>query len=524
MGNNGVKGIVLIALLVVVSFIIGSQISSDKTVSFGIIGAMVGGFTLLYLGERSWWLLFIVPVFWGYLHISLPNGLSPSTVLALVILLYWVVMRIMGYVRIKWHTLLPMDLIITVLFCYTLYAYYRHPSSVSWLGFEAEYVGGKEYILCLLETFAYVAVSILPITFSQIRKMVKVTFYLGCFMTFVGVFRGGATAADMSDGEGGNLMEEARTTRFTLFVPIGLLAVNYIYASTPIAKLFSDIKKLFAVIIGMFFVLLSGWRSTLIGECLSITAIAFLKRELTLLVLIATACYGGLYYLSSERALDDLPFGVQRTLRAIPGIHVSRKVESDADGSSEWRKVMWRWALDPRTGYIKDYIWGDGFGLSVSWLHRYNTALMRGTLKGGDQSSFAANGTWHSGWITVIHRLGLIGLGLVGVYQIVLIILVVRTAFIFKQLGPKEFGYFCFLYVGLISNQFMFYLTACTAATVYNSFFYAAVMKLFYCAARDEGLVQPLFRRESYVPLTIREIEANNVFHRARPAIEAPQA
>lgn len=526
MGNNGVKGIVLIALLVVVSFIIGSQISSDKMVSFGIIGAMVGGFTLLYLGERSWWLLFIVPLFWGYLGIRLPEGLTPQVVIAIVLLAYWLIMRIMGHVELRWRSMWLLDSCVFTLFCYTLWTFYRHPASVNWLQLDdVDRVGGKGYMLCFLGTIAYLGVSILPLRLEQLRKALRVCLNIYAVMLVFNLLRAVLSGKNSipEEGEEG-LLEKAKTTRFTLLTPLGSFLLLYIYASTPIVKIFSNFKKLALIFLGGIGVLLSGWRGTLIVNAMGLAILSFLKKELTFLIIIGSCCYGMLFYLSEEKVLEDLPFGVQRSLRAIPGIHVSRNVEKDANGSSEWRITMWKWALDSRTGYIKDYIWGDGFGQSSAWTQRYSTALMRGTVTNGDQQSFASQGIWHSGWITTIHRLGLVGLVILVIYQLAFIYTTLKTALALKRLGSQDFAIFSLFYVALISGHLLFHLSAGTLPLVYVGFAETAIIKLFYCSVREAGLLRPLFRRESYVPLTIREIEANNGLRNVRPAIEAPQA
>ena len=39
--------------------------------------------------------------------------------------------------------------------------------------------------------------------------------------------------------------------------------------------------------------------------------------------------------------------------------------------------------------------------------------MMRGTTRFGDRDYFARTGTWHSGVITSIHRIGWVGLGII---------------------------------------------------------------------------------------------------------------
>ena len=521
MGNNGVKSIVLIAILVVLSFLIGSQISNDKTVSMGIVAASAGLFVLLYLGARSWWLLILAPPATAFLPISLPIPLAAA--LAPMLLVFWGVLNLMGHARFRWTSHWGLDLPVFALALCTLINFYNHPSSFlmldELLGIDSEYISGKEYVLCLLGVIGYVTTSLIPLKYKDTSQAIKWVFYLsiiGCLFSIAKsvVFHGGA------NGEEIDLAEQANTTRFTLLTPLGIYVACYIYTAHPFLKL---LRQPFYVVLALAAcgcVVISGWRSKLIDFAVRLFALAVLKREITLFVCIGSLAYGSLLFLSNEKLLNDLPFGMQRTLCAIPGVHVREDIERSAEGSSRWRVVMWEWALDARTGYIKDYIWGDGFGDNKAEMKRDSTALMRGQIQRGDQKDFARRGVWHSGWITTIHRLGIVGLVILVIVQLSLIFYFYRFAFLLWKVDRKTSVFFASISISNVSSTVLYHFSAGVLDRFYMGLLPIATLKIFYCSAIEQFPRLAKTASGPYVPMLIQEINAPAV----NEAAEEPQA
>lgn len=518
MGNNGVKGIVLVALLVIVSLIIGSQISDNRVVSVGIVAAMVGAFVLLYMGKNAWWLIFLAPPVAEVLPM-MPHimALSLALLIAPAILGYWLLMWIMGYVRIKWNTLWFTDLLILLIFIYHCFSYYRHPVAVYMLGLDSDNVGGKEYGLILLGILSYIAVSCLPITFEQTKKTLKYLFYVTIASFLFSAVHCLLTGRVSSFGvESDDVLAAAQTTRFSLLAPLGAMLAIYMYASTPFIKLFTNPLRVLALLLGVGCVVIAGWRGRFIEFCLRFVFLSMLKRELSVMIIMAVFAFAGIQLLSHERILEQLPFGMQRALCAIPNIQVAQRVRKDTETSSQWRITLWKWALDPRTGYIQDYVWGDGFGQSKADLHRTATAYLRGRLSSGDQRSFASRGVWHSGWIVTMHRLGIIGLVMVVLWQLQLIYLTMSVGRVYKQQGTQYFTWYSCLYISLCSSVIAYHLSTGDPADIYNGFYTVACIKLFYCCAKDKGLLIPFVRTAPYVPLAIQAIEHTDPVEEAK--------
>ena len=502
MGNALVRNVIASIVLVILCIVIGVQAAESAKVSVGIIVALLGVVFLIWMGPRVWVLLYLMPPIMAYL--PLPGKLAALPIpflVALIVMGYWIVMWVMGYVRIQWRGLLLLDLLVAVLVIYMAISYYRHPVSMAVFGYEAEFVGGKEYVWCLLAVVYYVAVSCIPCTFKQLQnvltwgvRLTVGTCILNVVLSLLGI-RGGVDVTELADA--------AANTRFGMFVKLGLFGIFYMYGMHPMQRVISSPPLILGCILSFCGILISGWREMLMSNCFIITALAVVKRELWCLVIMGLSVYGALLYLSAEGIVEKFPFGMQRCLSVAPGLVIDKNIRGETEHSSEWRKEMWRWALDERTGYIQDYTWGDGFGQSVDYLRRETTAMMRGSVAYGDQDFFASTGTWHSGYITSIHRLGYIGLVIISLVYCVNTVLMFRTCFAWK--GTTLFLPSMFFLLPYAAEPALFYISAGTINKFFTTFSLVALIKLMYCEAREQGRIHSILMPQKYVPQMIRE-------------------
>lgn len=505
MENGGVKNIVLIALVVVFSFFIGSLATEGFKTALMPLVMIIGAFAMLYLGKNSKYLIIFLPRVASLFNISV--GINLSCVIASCVFFYWIFMRFMGYVRLKWTSLPVMDILVLLIFLHVIDTFYRHPVAMAALGLETDLMGGADYIACLFGILAYVAISCIPFTALELCKTFRLLVFVNIGIYALKVLRG----ASSGDSGETSLADAAQNSRFSLFSELGRYLFLLTYAFYPLRKIITSPSKVIILLLCLTGILLSGWRSTLIAFVLAFLMVAFYKRELSFMLVIGGFTYAGLLLLSSEKAFDDLPYGVQRSLCAVPGIHVSKTIENNAEGSSEWRKEMWQWALDPRTRYIKDYVWGDGPGISISRTKRYSTAVMRGAVFSGDNHYFAATGVWHSGWITMMHRFGIVGLVLTVMLQLTWIVYSVLA--VFRYRSTVFYPYLVVYFSSVFSVCVMYHLSAGVPSNIFSTFFNMAFCKLFYVKARELGNDAAFFRREPYTPLMIQDINAQEKKH-----------
>lgn len=504
MPNTIVKNVLASLILVVLCIIIGAEAAESGKASLGIVAALVCGCFMIWIGPRCWVLIYLLPPLISMM--PLPGKLSEIPTVFLVsigVLGYWVLLWMMGYVRFRWRALWTMDFLVLVMLIYMVISYMRHPVSLAVFGWDSEYVGGKEYVWAILATVHYIAISCIPCTYEQCRKVfiwgIRLSVcsaVLVIALNLAGI-QGSVDVTELGDAASG--------TRFGMFVTLGVYGIYWLYGMNPILKVLSSPKLLFGCFLSLGGILLSGARELLMGNCFVIAALAIVKRELWCMTLLGVLTYGGLLYLSSEGVVKNFPHGIQRCLSVLPGIEIERDIREGAEHSSEWRIVMWKWALDKRTGYIYDYTWGDGFGQSVDYLRRETTAMMRGTSVYGDQEFFASTGVWHSGVITTIHRLGYVGLGLVSLVYFYGLFLLFRVCMSLRG-TPLYFPsiFFCMSYAG---EPFIYFISAGTLPYFFRDYMQLAFIKLFYCLGREHGLLVPWWERQHYVPLAIQAHE-----------------
>ena len=510
MNATAIRNVIVAIVLVLFCILIGSYAAEDKNVSVFMVAGIVGFIFMVVLGRRSWVLLYLLPPVVGFLPLGILQKLPAGFLIAGFVLAYWALMWIMGYVQFKWRALPALDCIVLAVFLYYLLTFYWHPVSINELGIEAEYVGGKEYVWCLLAVVYYVTLSSIPCSYDALYSVLRKTMYL-----VVGVTVFVALSGLLGVVSEGSLGEVATNSRFSLFAELGVVAFLIAFSRKTFHEIMASPKYLAIMLFCCAAVVISGWREKLVGFGAIGLALCYIKREIAYVIFFGIAAYGSLLYLSEEKVVEEhFPFGMQRTLSIFPGVQIRDDVRAETENSSEWRKVMWRWALDPRTGYIKDYVWGDGFGQAVSDLNRYNVSLMRGSAIFGDQEDFAYTGTWHNGPILAVHRTGIVGLALITITFLYGAFLIVRVCRAYR--GSPMFMLVVLFLCRFYGDFTLFYISAGTIARFFDDFVYLALAKVLYCIGREEGIIVPVFSKGRYNPMLIAEQKRNEFIHRGQ--------
>ena len=510
MNATAIRNVIVAIVLVLFCILIGSYAAEDKNVSVFMVTGIVGFIFMVVLGRRSWVLLYLLPPVFVFLPLGILGKLPAGFLVAGFVLAYWTLMWIMGYVQFKWRALPALDAIVLALFLYYLLTFYWHPVSINELGIEAEYVGGKEYAWCVLAVVYYVTLSSIPCSYDALYSVLRKTMYLvvgvTVFVAISGLF--GMVAA-------GSLGEAAGNSRFTLFSELGVVVFLIAFSKKSFHEIMASPKYLAIMLFCCAAVVISGWRERLVAFGVIVLALCYIKRELAYIIFLGVAAYGSLLYLSEEKVVEEyFPFGMQRTLSIFPGVQIKDEVRRGTEDSSEWRKVMWRWALDPRTGYIKDYVWGDGFGQAVSDLNRYNVSLMRGSTIFGNQEDFAYTGTWHNGPILAVHRTGIVGLALITITFLYGAFLITRVCRAYR--GTPMFMLAVLFLCRFYGNLALFYVSAGTIHGFFDNFIFLALAKVLYCIGREEGIIVPVFSKGRYNPMLIAEQKRNELIQRGQ--------
>lgn len=499
MGNNAVKNIVLVMVLLVFSVLIGSQISGgfmDSMGAFALIGAVVCFFCMLLVGKRSWQLLYYAPAF-----VCIPifgAALPVAQGLCLLVLFFGILMSTVGIVSFRWRGHLVLDLLVAVLLCYCIGNYIKYPVAVRFLDPEAEFVGGKEYLYGVFAFTYYIAISCMSGSAKEIITVSRRSFYVLCiFQAIVCLIAFSLGHASLS-------------RRYGTFSYLACPLLYFVFCSAPIWQLLRSPKAWGMMLVAMTLILLCGRREVMgyAGEAIGFATI--LKRELLGFIVSGLFVYAFFFALGQMGVWESAPHSLQRVLTILPGVKVSQNAEIDTKGSSATRRMVWSYALDPRTGTIKDYVWGDGFQTSTRTLERETTSMMRGRNKHLSGKGFAkslASGTnnFHNGWLSTVKSLGVVGLVLVNLIFICGMVMLAQVSAAYR----RHPAYPCLMAQCLVYVQYaLSYMWGTqTLVTYFNTFMQLGLIKLLYCAAREQGWIVPLIRQRHYVPMMIRETQ-----------------
>jgi hypothetical protein len=205
-------------------------------------------------------------------------------------------------------------------------------------------------------------------------------------------------------------------TRITGLQNAGLSSVLALCARYNPITLISPLYPLRVMMLATAFgaIFLSGFRSLLLFAFVAFVLSAILRRQAQDLWVALT---GGLLVLvlliSVQGSFVQLPLTMQRALSWLPG-DWNQEAVMDAEGSTQWRVEMWGWAWNDNR-ILRDRVWGQGFGLSLDDMNLIASSLTAGSggaslLGGSDRENFMITGAFHSGPLSSIKYIGIVGL------------------------------------------------------------------------------------------------------------------
>jgi hypothetical protein len=150
-------------------------------------------------------------------------------------------------------------------------------------------------------------------------------------------------------------------------------------------------------------ILVSGFRSALLWVVAGFGISGWLHRrwrQLALAGFAGTALVAALTF--GQGRFYELPEGIQRSLAFLPG-QWSEAVVRDAESSSTERFKLWKEVIE--WGYIKDWWFGDGFGVNLE------DAIAISASR-NYKEFITLTGAYHSGPLSAIRYAGTCGLAL----------------------------------------------------------------------------------------------------------------
>lgn len=385
-----------------------------------ILAALIIGFLLFTLKTRVW---MIIPMAWmltGEIPVlPLPFSIRNLAVFAIFgVTLTLVALKIVR--RKPKYNLLDFVLFLNLLYLVTVFV--RNP--VGTQAFNSEKVGGRPYFEISASVLAYWVLIRASVSARDFRWLpVLVTFggfiqaSIGMITTWfpatapiIGQFYTGV-AGNWDRGTSAGYVQtnlDERQPHLAIFgMQITDAVVSYFQPITVINPIYIGRFLIFAF--GAVLLLLSGFRSAIIGMGASYLLASYFRNGLTDLIkstLIAIPVITVLVV--GQGTLFDLPKSAQRALSFLPGKWDETAV-GDAEGSTKWRLEMWKYMLTEGK-YIDNKLLGDGFGFT-----RNDMLLMQhftGSGLGESQEWFMVVGAVHSGPISAIRVAGYVGFAL----------------------------------------------------------------------------------------------------------------
>ena len=434
--TNPVGIVLLFAMIlgVIVAFALGRMVALGDFAKIGMIGgAILAGTICLAMGKKIWMLIPLCWLLTGKVSIlPLPFNVRELGVFAA----FAVYMALAVFKKLpKGSKSNKYDLLLYINLGYIFTVYLRNPVGASALG--SELVGGRPYLDIAVSVMALWVMQhvnptlkecrYIPILMSAGSIVVATLGVLTQRFTFLVPFiapfyNGISTEGYLAEQIGTSLVAgseaEYRIGSFQAYSgTVGSVLVSFFRPFS----LFVFARPLWSLLFysALLAGLLAGFRSGLVSLILLTLLSSYFYSGLKDVIRIGVIIVVGIALLMSVQSFGfSLPPAIQRSFSFIPGPW-DQDVVRAADASSEWRFEMWKIALEGDK-YIKNKLLGDGYGFTASDLAIQRDAAWggKGYLNAGQTEAQLITGQFHSGPISAIRYVGLVGLVLYTIFML----------------------------------------------------------------------------------------------------------
>ena len=403
------------------AIVVGQNVAENNFSRLGMyVGVAVLAVGALGLKQNAW---LLIPICSG-LTGSFGGGRLPASIAEMSVafcfglfVLFKALKVIPKFPRLNWCDKL---LICNLLYLATVFA--RNPVGVDFI--RSNLIGGRPYFAILLACCGFWVlqhVTIKPKLANLLPALMCLGSVVNALSGLVGYFapslgyRLGTLYSGFMPSSGLNPLEPMDTSRVERHIYLADVGLAVGKATISYSSIFKLIFLQNILLSACFFaslvaILLSGFRSGMIAWCLAIGLSTYMRGGLQqVLSLFAAAVAGIVMIVVVQTAGLQVPLAAQRALSFIP-ISWDSRASVDAKGSVDWRLDMWQLALTSDR-YIKNKVLGDGFGFDPSELRAQATLTsFRMDTSAGLQDFFLITGGYHSGPVSTIRFVGVIGL------------------------------------------------------------------------------------------------------------------
>lgn len=489
--NNNIIGIAIGAIITIfVALYAGTSLAEGTTTPVIILGGIVGTIILVSLKEKVWFPLIIAP----FISYSLPFSIFSKLTfaeLALIVTTPFIAFNIfLGRIQLAWRKNPFLDLSFLGFFILIIILMIRYPIGLG-LDHENNFMGTRTYFDVMLAAFAYLLLSCLKIDIPNFKKILYIGVFSWLFFCLLGSF-------NTLLGYGDEISNETISgSRFSALLNPGCWMVLFCISRYGVTTMLRKPWLAITGFLGLVFVTLSGFRNMLANLGLSFFFVSLINRRYLDLFLAPVIAAIGLFVIIFSLGMDSLPMGIQRSISFLPFVEVDQEITANAAHSTEWRITMWKWALDEKENYIKDKIFGDGFAMEKDEHFRFNYAN-----KLGDQEEFATRGLWHSGPISTIHRMGIIGLIIV---LLILFGIGYYAYLICKSFRNESYAWIVHMFfIPLVGIPVFWIFIFGEIRNIHAILFQLGAIKFVFNTAKEFSFYQPTtISQRKYIPLMI---------------------
>jgi hypothetical protein len=451
---------------IIMALLIGRMVAVQNFQHLGLIfGSGIGLAIALILGRYFWVLIPAMSAFTGSISI-LPLPFSYAELATIGVIGLFLMHLAFKKVTISLNfTLLDWILLLNIV--WICIAYIRNP-----IGFRAtgsDTIGGRDYFYVAIAYAGYFVLSNVqmgpklgyyfpilkgvPVLIAGAIMIVTEIFpALGrvIYPFYSGVSIAGFSSAVAAGEEASRLLGFQNFSRtLTLLLCCYFIPVTLLLPTHPV--------RFFLLIFSTVGALLSGFRTLILYSAGVMLLATALRRRWSDMVFLLTA---GFLFISLVIILQSsgiqMPYTAQRALSFVPFVEWDQRAVAAAQDSTQWRFEMWEDAMSD-SSIIKDKVLGDGFGFTIEDFRAImDTTLGQGPgfIGGSRQEGHLATGSFHSGPISTIRVVGLVGLVLL--VAVMLVAAIETTRYVKKTYGSPFFPTSLFLAIPAIYIPFAF--------------------------------------------------------------------
>lgn len=403
------------------AIVVGQNVAENNYSRLGMyLGVALLAVGALGLKQNAWLLIPICSGFSG----SIGGGRLPASIAELSVafcfglfVLFKALKVIPKFPRLNWCDKL---LICNLLYLATVFA--RNPVGVDFI--RSNLIGGRPYFAILLACCGFWVLQhvtikpplakILPLLMCFGSVVHAITGLVGYIAPSVGYRLATLYSGFMPEGvaDPSKPVDTGSVERHIYLAEAALATGKATISYSSIFKLifFQNILTSVCFFASLIAILLSGFRSGMIGLAFTIVVATYIRGGIHQVIPLFAAAFAGIIMIIVVHTAGlQVPLAAQRALSFIP-ISWDSRASLDAKGSIDWRLDMWRLALTSDR-YIKNKVLGDGFGFDPAELRAQNTlTAFRMDTTHGLQDYFMITGDYHSGPVSTIRFVGYLGL------------------------------------------------------------------------------------------------------------------